>query len=42
MAPVMARDSPYKDKSFPSGSNWDDFTKWCLVAFHRNEISGVY
>jgi hypothetical protein len=40
MALVMARDSPYKDGCFPSGTNWDDYAKWCLVAFHKSEISG--
>ncbi len=41
MALVMARDLLYKDGSFPSGTNWDDNAKWCLVAFYRSEISGM-
>ena len=40
MALVMARDLPYKDGCFPSGTNWDDYAKWCLIAFHKSEISG--
>ena len=40
---MMARDSPYKDGSFPPDTNWDDYAKWCLVAFYRSELSsGVY
>ena len=42
MALVMARDSPYKDGSFPTGITWNDYAKWCLVAFYRSEISGMY
>ena len=42
MALVMARDSPYMDGSFPFGTYWDDYGKWCPVAFYRSEISGVY
>ena len=39
---VTARDFPYKDGSFLSGSNGDDYAKWYLAAFHSSEISGVY
>jgi hypothetical protein len=42
MALVMARDSPYKDGRFPSGSNWDDYAKWCLAAFRRSDTDGAH
>ena len=37
MALVMARDSPYKDGTFPSGTNWDDYANWCLAAYYTSE-----
>lgn len=35
MALVTASGSPYRDGSFPSGTNWDDYIKWCLVAMQK-------
>ena len=32
MGLVTASGSPYRDGTFPSGTNWDDYIKWCLVA----------
>jgi hypothetical protein len=32
MGPVPATGSPYFDGTFQSGTNGDDFIKWCLVA----------
>ena len=35
MALVMAPGSPYRDGTFPSGTNWDDYIKWCIVACQK-------
>lgn len=35
MALVMAPGSPYRDGNFPSGTNWDDYIKWCIVAWQK-------
>ena len=35
MALVMAPGSPYRDGTFPSGTNWDDYIKWCIVAWQK-------
>ena len=32
---VTASGSPYRDGSFPSGTNWDDYIKWCLVEMQK-------
>ena len=32
---VTASDSPYKDGTFPSGTNWDDYAMWCLAAMKK-------
>ena len=32
---VTASGSPYCDGSFPSGTNWDDYIKWCLVEMQK-------
>jgi hypothetical protein len=35
---VMSSRSPYKDfHSFPSGTNYDDYLKWCLAAMLQDE-----
>ena len=31
MAIVERRDSPYKNGTFPSGTNWNDYILWCLI-----------
>ena len=31
VAIVRAKGSPYKDGTFPSGTNWEDYILWCLV-----------
>jgi hypothetical protein len=31
MAIVKAKGSPYKDGTFPSGTNWKDYILWCLM-----------
>jgi hypothetical protein len=36
MGLVTASGSPYRDGTYPSSTNWDDYIKWCLVAM-RNE-----
>jgi hypothetical protein len=36
MGLVTASGSPYREGTYPSGTNWDDYIKWCLVAM-RNE-----
>ena len=35
MALVTSPGSPYRDGSFPSGTNWDDYILWCLVAMQK-------
>jgi hypothetical protein len=35
MAIVTASWSPYRDGTFPSGTNWDDYIKWCLVEMQK-------
>ena len=32
---VTASNSPYKNGNFPSGTNWDDYIKWCLIAMYK-------
>jgi len=32
MAIVKAKGSPYRDGKLPSGTNWEDYILWCLVA----------
>jgi len=34
---VTASNSPYKDGSFPSGANWDDYILWCLTAMNGED-----
>lgn len=36
MGLVTALGSPYRDRTFPSGTNWDDYIKWCLVAMQND------
>ena len=37
MAMIIAPESPYHDGTFPaSGTNWDDYIKWCLVAMQND------
>ncbi|KAI2496986.1 hypothetical protein MHU86_17513 [Fragilaria crotonensis] len=36
MGLVTASGSPYRDGTFPSGTNWDDYIKWCLVAMQSD------
>jgi hypothetical protein len=31
MAIVKAKGLPYKDDTFPSGTNWEDYILWCLM-----------
>ena len=31
MAIVKRKDSPYKNGTFPSGTNWNDYILWCLI-----------
>ena len=31
MAIVKRRDSPYKNGTFRSGTNWNDYILWCLI-----------
>ena len=38
---VSSSCSPYKDRTFPSGMNWDDYIHWCLGAMYRLEEEGV-
>ena len=35
MAIVKAKGSPYRDGEFPSGTNWEDYILWCLVAMGK-------
>jgi hypothetical protein len=32
---ATASNSPYKDGNFPSGTNWDDYIKWCVVEMKK-------
>ena len=44
MAIVTASNSPYKSGEFPSGTNWEDYIKWCLAEMKRvvdNEKVGM-
>jgi hypothetical protein len=37
---VTRSDSPYKDINYtPSGTNYEDYVKWCLAAMYKNEQS---
>jgi hypothetical protein len=36
MGLVTASGSPYRDGTFPSGTNWDDYILWCLVAMQED------
>jgi hypothetical protein len=39
---VMSRQSPYKDfHSFPSGTNYNDYLKWCLTAMFLSDREGA-
>jgi hypothetical protein len=39
---VMLRQSPYKDfHSFPLGSNYDDYLKWCLTAMFLSDEGAI-
>ena len=38
MALVTSPHSPYKDGNSPSGTNWDDYAKWCLDSMYCQEI----
>jgi hypothetical protein len=29
---VTESNFPYKNGNFPSGTNWDDYVKWCIIA----------
>jgi hypothetical protein len=35
MSLVTASGCPYRDGTFPSGTNWDDYILWCLVAMQH-------
>ncbi len=35
MSIATASNSPYKDGNFPSGTNWDDYIKWCIVEMKK-------
>ena len=35
MSIATASNSPYKDGNFPSGTNWDDYIKWCVVEMKK-------
>ena len=35
MAIVKRKDSPYKNGTFPSGTNWEDYILWCLIAMGK-------
>jgi hypothetical protein len=37
MAIATSSTSPYKDGNFPSGTNWDDYARWCLKSMYQNE-----
>ena len=38
----MSRQSPYKDfHSFPSGTNYNDYLKWCLTAMFLSEEGAI-
>jgi hypothetical protein len=34
---VTSAKSPYKNGTFPSGTNWDDYMNWCLYAMYESE-----
>ncbi|KAI2500766.1 hypothetical protein MHU86_13690 [Fragilaria crotonensis] len=36
MGLVTASGSPYRDGTFSSGTNWDDYIKWCLVTMQSD------
>jgi hypothetical protein len=36
MGPVTASGSPYRDGTFLSCTNWDDYTLWCLVVMQED------
>jgi hypothetical protein len=38
MSLVTALGCPYCDGTFPSGTNWDDFILWCLVAMQNESV----
>ena len=38
---VSSSHSLYKDRTFPSGMNWDDYIHWCLGAMYCLEEEGV-
>jgi hypothetical protein len=40
MGLVTASGSPYRDGTFPSGTNWDDYILWCLVAMQEDCVRG--
>lgn len=39
LALVTDATSPYKDGTYPSGTNWDDYARWCLSAMFNSEQS---
>jgi hypothetical protein len=41
LALVMDATSPYRDGSYPSGMNWDDYARWCLSAMYNSEQSTI-
>ena len=34
---VTSAKSPYKNGTFPSGTNWDDYINWCLNAMYESD-----
>ena len=40
MGLVTASGSPYRDGTFISGTNWDDYILWCLVAMQEDCVLG--
>ena len=34
---VTSTKSPYKDGTFPSGTNWDDYIDWCIRTMYMSE-----
>ena len=34
---VTSAESPYKDGTFPSGMNWEDYINWCLCAMFQSD-----
>ena len=39
MAIVTWPNSPYKDGNFPSGTNWEDCMRWCLISINKDILA---